>query len=156
MAGNTKDVTDLSGLEKSITQGEGITPREYVRKYGFAARYINENEDYFKGFIFGSEYNLLDALRFYVASLKYQDSLIMEALKNPVPDIVTEINIPVYFVMGKYDCMTSPEAAEEYLNNLEGMGTHEMVIFEDSAHYPQFEEKEKFYQWMCDTFKNGA
>jgi pimeloyl-ACP methyl ester carboxylesterase len=58
--------------------------------------------------------------------------------------------------MGKYDCMTSPEAAEEYLNSLNGTGTREMVIFENSAHYPQFEEKEKFYQWMCDTFKKGT
>lgn len=154
--GNTEDVIYLSGLEKSITQGEGITPRNYVRKYGFAARNINENEDYLKGFIFGSEYNLLDTIRFYVASIKYQESLIMEALKNPVSDIVTEINKPVYFVMGKYDCMTSPEAAGEYLNILKGIGTHELVIFENSAHYPQFEEKEKFYKWMCDTFKKGV
>jgi hypothetical protein len=28
-----------------------------------------------------------------------------------------------------------------------------MVIFENSAHYPQFEEKEKFYNWMLTTFK---
>lgn len=152
-SGNTEDVIYLSGLEKSITQGEGITPRNYVRKYEFAARNINENKDYLKGFIFGSEYNLLDTIRFYVASIKYQDSLIIEALKNPVSDIVTEINKPVYFVMGKYDCMTSPEAAGEYLNTLKGIGTHELVIFENSAHYPQFEEKEKFYKLMCDTFK---
>jgi len=29
----------------------------------------------------------------------------------------------------------------------------EFVVFEDSAHYPQFEEKEAFYKWMTDTFK---
>ena len=151
-AENKEDVTYLSKLKKSITQGESITPRKYVRKYGFAARNINENEDYLKGFIFGSEYNLLDTIRFYVASVKYQDTLIMEGLTNPVSDIVTEIDIPVYFVMGKYDCMTSPKSAEEYLNNLYGIGPRELVIFENSAHYPQFEEKEKFYNWMCDTF----
>jgi pimeloyl-ACP methyl ester carboxylesterase len=151
-AGNTDDVTYLSGLEKSISIGKGITPRNYVRKYGFAARNINENSDYLNGFLLGSEYNLLDAIRFYVASGKYQDALIMEALNNPIPDIVTEIDIPVYFVMGKYDCMTSPEAAEEYLNRLTGQAPHEMIVFENSAHYPQLEEKEKFYNWMCSTF----
>ena len=153
-AGNEADATYLSGLENSITQGDGITPREYVRKYGFAARNINENEDYLKGFVFGSEYNLLDMLRFYVASSKYQNSLIMEAIDNPVSDIVTEINVPVYFIMGKYDCMTSPIAAEKYLTNISGSGARELVLFEDSAHYPQFEEKDKFYHWMCETFKN--
>lgn len=40
----------------------------YVRKYGFAARNIDEDADYIKGFLFGSEYNLLDAVRFYTAN----------------------------------------------------------------------------------------
>ncbi len=151
-AGNTDDVAYLSDLENSISEGNQITPRNYVRKYGFAARNIDENLDYLKGFLFGSEYNLLDTIRFYVASGKYQEELIMEALKNPITDIVTEIDIPVYFVMGKYDCMTSPEAAEVYLNKLTGQAPHEMIIFENSAHYPQLEEKEKFYNWMCSTF----
>lgn len=76
----------------------------------------------------------------------------MEALNNSISDVVTEINIPVYFVMGKYDCMTSPETAEEDLHSLTGNSIRQMVIFEDSAHYPQFEEKENFYNWMCDSF----
>ncbi len=150
--GNTDDDIYLSALEKSISTGKEITPRNYVRKYGFAARNINENLDYIKGFLLCSEYNLLDAIRFYVASVKYQDALITEALKNPITDIVTEIDIPVYFVMGKYDCMTSPEAADEFLKSLTGQAPHEMIIFENSAHYPQLEEKEKFYNWMCSTF----
>lgn len=150
--GNEADVTYLRGLEASVSRGQGITPREYVRKYGFAARNIDENADYVNGFLWGSEYNLLDALRFYTASGKYQDALTMEVLNTPISEIVTELNVPVYFVMGRYDCMTSPAAAEEYLRSLTGKSTQEMVIFEDSAHYPQFEEKEKFYDWMCSTF----
>lgn len=151
-AGNKADVAYLRELETSVAQVQGITPREFVRKYGFAARGIDEDKDYLKGFLFGSEYNLLDDIRFYVASGKYQDTLTMEALNTPISDFVTEVNVPVYFVMGKYDCMTSPIAAEEYLNSLVGNFTRQMVIFENSAHYPQFEEKAKFYNWMCNTF----
>jgi L-proline amide hydrolase len=153
-AGDMEDVKYLSGLEPSISQGKAITPRDYVRKYGFAARNIDENADYLNGFLFGSEYNLLDVIRYYTALIKYQDALITEALNHPISDIVTEINIPVYFVMGKYDSMTSPDAAEKYLDRLTGEAVHELVMFEDSAHYPQFEEKEEFYKWMCDTFIN--
>ena len=111
-AGNEKDVEYLKSLEKVILDGESIIPRSYLRKYGFAARKIDDNGDYLKGFLVGTEYNLLDAIRLYAATMKYQDKLIMEALDNPITDIVTEINIPVYFVMGKYDEMTSPETAE--------------------------------------------
>jgi Predicted hydrolases or acyltransferases (alpha/beta hydrolase superfamily) len=151
-AENTNDVTYLSGLENLISQGKQFTPRDYVRKYGFAARNIDENADYLKGFLFGSEYNLLDAIRYSTALGKYQNALVLEALNKPISDIVKEIDIPVYFVMGKYDGMTSPEAAENYLNSLGGEYPHEMVIFENSAHYPQFEEKDKFYKWMCGMF----
>ena len=153
-AGNETDVKYLKSLETAISNGESITPRNYVRKYGFAARKIDDNGDNLKGFLFGTEYNLLDAIRFYTASIKYQDALIMEALDNPITGIVTEIKIPVYFVMGKYDGMTSPETAENYLNSITGEGTKELTLFDESAHYPQFEEEEKFYQWMKDIFRN--
>lgn len=150
--GKKEDIEYLKSLEPSISKGEAITPRNYVRKYGFAARKIDDNADYRRAFLFGTEYNLFDAIRFYTASSKYQDALIQEALDKPITDIVTEINIPVYFVMGKYDGMTSPESAESYLYSLSGDGTKEFILFEESAHYPQFEEEEAFYQWMKDVF----
>ena len=153
-AENEKDARYLKSLETAISGGESIIPRNYIRKYGFAARKIDDNADYLKGFVFGPEYNLIDAVRFYSASVKYQDVLIKEALDNPITEIVTEINIPVYFVMGKYDGMTSPETAENYLCNMTGEGTKEFILFDESAHYPQFEEEEKFYQWMKKTFRN--
>lgn len=123
------------------------------KSYGFAARQIDDNADYLYGFLFGTEYNLLDAIRFYTASIKYQDNLIVEATNNPITELVTEINVPVYFVMGKYDGMTSPESAKKYLDNITGEGTKEIVLFEESAHYPQFEEEQEFHEWMKDTFK---
>lgn len=151
-AANEKDAKYLKNLEQSISEGEVITPRNYVRKYGLAARGIDDNRDYLLGFLFGKEYNLLDAICFYTASIKHQDNLIVEATQNPISQIVTEIDVPVYFVMGKYDGMTSPESAEKYLENITGEGEKDFLLFEESAHYPQFEEEQKFYRWMKDTF----
>ena len=153
--GNKGDVTKLRALTDSISRGEAITPRKYIRKYGFAARQINDNADYWTGYFFGTEYNLTDAIRLYTASSKYQDALILEALNNPITKIVKGFDIPVYFVMGKYDGMTSPKAAEKYLNSLSGEAIHEIVVFENSAHYPQFEEPDKFNEWMCSVFGKG-
>lgn len=154
-AGNEGDAAKLRAMTDSISRGEAITPRSYVRKYGFAARQINDNSDYLKGFFFGTEYNLIDAVRFYTASSKYQDKLIAEALNKPITEIVDTLDIPVYFVMGAYDGMTSPVAAENYLNSLAEDSVREMILFDDSAHYPQFEEPDKFCEWMCRTFKNS-
>ncbi len=150
--GNEKDMNYLEGLEQAILEGKIITPRNYVRKYGFAARKIDENEDYLFGLYFGTEYNLLDTIRFYTASKKYQHNLIEEATQNPITQLVTEVDVPIYFVMGKYDGMTSPDSAHNYLDNITGEGTKEFLVFEESAHYPQFEEEYKFYQWMKDNF----
>ena len=130
-----------------------LAPRDYVRKYGFAARKIDDNLDYVLAFLFGTEYNLSDAAGFYTASIKYQDALIMEALSHPISDLVTSLDIPVYFVMGKYDGMTSPESAKEYLDSIGGEGVREIIIYEESAHYPQFEQKQEFSKWMKETFK---
>ena len=151
--GDKADAEALKNLKPSIQSGTAIVPRDYVRKYGFAARKIDDNLDYVLAFLFGTEYNLSDAAGFYMASAKYQDALVMEGLTHPITEIVTDLDIPVYFVMGKYDGMTSPEAAKEYLVSLGGEGAREMVIYEKSAHYPQFEEKEAFSKWMRETLK---
>lgn len=47
--------------------------------------------------------------------------------------------------------MTTVQAAKNYFDRIEAE-EKEFVIFEESAHYPQFEEKEKFYKWMCEKF----
>ena len=55
--------------------------------------------------------------------------------------------------MGKYDGMTSPEVAKMYFDNLEGEVEKEYILYDNSAHYPHFGEKEKFYEWMVEKFK---
>ena len=123
-----------------------------MHKYGFAARKLSEAADYRKGFLFGPEYSLIDIIRFHTASAKYQSTLVTEALQNPISGLVTKLDLSVWFVMGKYDGMTAPEAAEHYLRRLGGTGTREFVLSEESAHYPHFEEKDRFYRWMKATF----
>jgi pimeloyl-ACP methyl ester carboxylesterase len=151
-AKNEKDIEALKKLEPSVSKSEAILPRTYVRKYGFAARNMNEAADYRAGFLFNPEYNLADVIRFHTASTKYQSPLAMEALQNPISGLVTKLDLPVWFVMGKYDGMTAPEAAERYLCHLSGVGTKEFLLFENSAHYPHFEENDRFCRWMKATF----
>lgn len=70
------------------------------------------------------------------------------------PKVKGEIDVPVYFFMGKYDGMTSPEAANAYLDDLICHQGKEFVIFECSAHFPQFEESDLFLDWLCGTLSN--
>ncbi|MNC62438.1 hypothetical protein D3C75_1124600 [compost metagenome] len=81
-----------------------------------------------------------------------QEVLLKEEAAIHITDLVDRLQIPTYFVMGKYDYMTSTSAAKDYYDTLEAP-VKEFVLFEESAHYPQFEEKERFDEWLNSTFK---
>lgn len=150
LSGNTTDVEYLQGLTEKVQSGEQLTPRKYVRKYGGAARLIDVNADMDKG-LFGPEYNLLDRIRFYRSVSNAQGILIGQSLKKPLPMFVTKLEVPVYFIMGQYDYMTSAKAAKTYFDQINA-AKKEFIRYDQSAHYPQFEEKEKFSKWMVDLF----
>lgn len=149
--GNTDDVLYLQGLTEKIKNGDTFTPRNYVMKYGGSSRLIDNPDGNNISMLFSSEYNLLDVIRYNYGLAYSQKILLKEVLKNPLPTLVTKLKLPCYFIMGKYDYMTSSNAAKKYFDMIEA-NKKEFIAFEKSAHYPQFEEKEKFYEWMCDTF----
>lgn len=150
-AGNTDDVLYLQGLTEKIKNGDMFTPRNYVMKYGGSVRLIDSPDGDNLGILLSSEYNLLDLIR-YNRGLAYSQKFLLEdILKNSLPTKETKLELPVYFVMGKYDYMTTYNEAKKYFDMIEA-NKKEFITFEQSAHYPQFEEKEKFYEWMCDTF----
>ncbi len=152
-AGNQKDVDKLKLLEESIKKGEEHTPRDMVRKYGGASRLIDDNMDYYKGFLTSPEYNLLDVIRFLRGISVTQELLLDEEKENDITTIVNSLEIPLYVVMGKYDYMTSTNAAKAYYDNVEAP-MKEFIVFAKSAHYPQFEEKIIFRDWLLQTW-NG-
>lgn len=149
--GNTDDVLYLQGLTEKIKNGDTFTPRNYVMKYGGGSRLIENPDGNNIGMLFSSEYNLLDVIRYNYGVSYSQKTLVDDVLKKPLPTFITKLKLPCYFIMGKYDYMTSSNAAKTYFDMIEA-DKKECIPFEKSAHYPQFEEKEKFYKWMCDTF----
>ncbi|MBJ8053489.1 alpha/beta hydrolase [Bacillus cereus] len=150
-AGNADEVSYLKGLTEKIKNGDTYTPRNYVAKYGGTSRLIENPDGDNIGILFSNEYNLLDVIR-YNYGLSYSQTVLLEKdLKNPLPTKVTKLNLTFYFLVGKYDYNTSFLAARKYFDMIEA-DKKEFITFEKSAHYLQFEEKEKFYEWMCDTF----
>jgi L-proline amide hydrolase len=152
-AGNEKDIEQLKLLEESIRNGETHTPRNLVRKYGGAARLIDDNMDYYQGFLTNPEYNLLDVIRYLRGISATQALLLDEEKEKDITKIVNSLEIPLYFVMGKYDYMTSTKAAEDYFHHLHAP-EKDFIVFEKSAHYPQFEEEELFAEWLIGIRKN--
>ncbi|WP_345290076.1 alpha/beta fold hydrolase, partial [Streptomyces gulbargensis] len=88
LAGNTNDLKKLEGLKNRIFNGDELTPRNLIRKYGGAARQINDNMDYFLGFLVNPEYNLLDVIRYMKGVSLSQNILIPEEKKQNITDLV--------------------------------------------------------------------
>jgi L-proline amide hydrolase len=149
--GNTGDAERLERLRPDISEGKGLTPRDLIRKYGGAARQLNDNMLYVKGFLLAPEYNLLDVVRYWRGVGLSQKILLAEEMERGIPDIVDKLEIPCFFVMGQYDYMTSTKAARTYFDRLEAP-RKEFMLFSESAHYPQLEEEERFAEWMEDRF----
>ncbi|QPQ33028.1 alpha/beta fold hydrolase [Lysinibacillus sp. JNUCC 51] len=149
--GNEEDVLYLQGLTEQVENGETFIPRSYIAKYGGASRLIDNPDGDSIGMLFSREYNLLDVIRYNYGISSSQKALLTEVIKKPLPTKVKKLELPCYFVMGKYDYQTSSNQARKYFDIIEA-DKKEFIAFEQSAHYPQFEEKEKFYEWMCDTF----
>lgn len=150
-AGNTDDVTELQKLTENIKNGDTFTPRNYVAKYGGSVRLIDNPDGNNLDMLLSTEYNLLDVIRYNLGVSYSQNALLKEVLKNRLPTKVKELEIPCYFVMGKYDYMTTHNEAKDYFDQIDA-NQKEFITFEKSAHYPQFEEKKKFDRWMIDTF----
>lgn len=149
--GDTALIAEMEALREDILSGQALMPRAYIRRYGGTARRIDEGGDYLEGFLLRPEYNLLDVLRYARGVAVSQEALLPPSLQLPLPELVTGLEIPCYFVMGKYDYMTAALSAKAYFDTLTAP-KKEFVLFEDSAHYPQFEEKERFSRWMTERF----
>ncbi|ANY66656.1 alpha/beta hydrolase [Paenibacillus sp. BIHB 4019] len=149
--GNAEDAAQLQQLQEAIENGGALTPRGYVNKYGGASRLTKIPDATLVNLTFTSEYNLLDAIRYNKGMNQSQGILIEEVFKHPLPTLVNKLDLPVYFVMGDYDFMTSSQAARHYFDSIEAEHK-EFLPYAESAHYPQYEEKERFVRWMSDTF----
>lgn len=64
---------------------------------------------------------------------------------------ITKVNIPIYFLTGHHDYDTPFPLVEEYFNILNAP-SKELIWFEDSSHFPFYEEPEKFNKIIIEKF----
>jgi pimeloyl-ACP methyl ester carboxylesterase len=150
-AKNGEDIKQLQDIFDLVKKGTAYTPRDLVAKYEGASRLIASPDSSFAALSFSSEYNGLDAIRYTLGMMNNQPPLVKQVMNRPLPSLIAKMDLPIYFVMGKYDGMTSANTAKQFFNNIEA--THkEFILYEQSAHYPHYEEKQRFWGWMKDTF----
>jgi len=60
---------------------------------------------------------------------------------------VPKVAVPAYFLVGRYDHLAPFEVSEKYFSKL-AAPSKRWVWFDDSAHFPQWEEPEKFHELL--------
>jgi pimeloyl-ACP methyl ester carboxylesterase len=93
------------------------------------------------------EYSWLEKLRFSSAAERAFHALLPDLLSIDMNTSVPSVKVPVYFAVGRYDYMAPTEVSKKYFSHLEAP-RKEWIWFEKSAHFPQWEEAEKFHELL--------
>jgi pimeloyl-ACP methyl ester carboxylesterase len=91
----------------------------------------------------GEKWKLWESKFTFLKKTKLYDQL----LALDIPSIVTRLEIPVYFMSGRYDFTVNHDLSKDYFEQLQAP-LKRFYTFEESAHSPLFEEPEKAVKIM--------
>lgn len=63
---------------------------------------------------------------------------------------IPQLDVPVFFLVGRYDYFTPSEIVEDYYKKLIAPKGKDLIWFEKSGHNPEREEADKFYDVMIN------
>jgi len=93
------------------------------------------------------EYSLRDALDVPKGVSLYSRHFVYNSIPGELMDVITHVEIPVYFFTGRYDYTDPFSLTGEYFLEISAPAKH-IVWFEESAHFPFYEEPAAFAQQM--------
>ena len=96
------------------------------------------------------EYSLGDVIKVPKGSGFSSQHMRYDVIDGAIIDHITEVEVPVYFFTGRFDYTTPFELVQQYYEILNAP-YKEMVWFEDSAHFPFFEQPDEFARKMQEV-----
>ena len=104
---------------------------------------------YVKDILTSGEYTWLDIINLLKGQFFSMKHLQYEMKKINFNTDIQNIEVPIYFCMGRHDLMIHYEPSYEFYKKLEAPEKY-WIWFEDSAHSPMVEEKEKFLSLLIE------
>jgi pimeloyl-ACP methyl ester carboxylesterase len=151
---------DTQKLEQLVKQGpppyygKGTAMKEaafLVETYNYMNADPNIADDGFNTFqdLAGSEYGLYDKLNWFRGALDTMDSVYPQLWGVDFRQQATRLEVPIYFLIGRYDVNAPPVLAEEYYHLLSA--PHKQFIwFDHSGHNPWVTESDRFEEVIVD------
>ena len=93
------------------------------------------------------EYSLRDARNIPKGVSLYSRNFVYNSISGELMDVITQVEIPVYFFTGRYDYTDPFALTEQYFSKINAPEKH-IVWFEESAHFPFYEEPAAFARQM--------
>jgi pimeloyl-ACP methyl ester carboxylesterase len=98
----------------------------------------------------GEKWKLWESKFTFLKKTKLYDQL----LALDIPSIVTRLEIPVYFMSGRYDFTVNHDLSKDYFEQLQAP-LKRFYTFEESAHSPLFEEPDKAMEIIVNEILGG-
>jgi pimeloyl-ACP methyl ester carboxylesterase len=102
-----------------------------------------------KSLVFSTEYTLVDRINFFRGIFDSVDLLFPELLEVNLFDQVPQLDVPVWFMLGRHDYEVPSVLSERYFDALR-CPAKALFWFEDSSHLPNTEERELFNRTLVE------
>lgn len=148
-----RDLERIDTLPDKYSLRDALVLRQWVYQFGGVVKLTRETGRYLNlsliiNTLTAPEYGIFDKLNMVLMPYFSADELWDELMELDLTVRVPRIEVPVYFLLGRYDIIVSSMLAERYFYQLEAPAGKELVWFEQSAHRPQHEETDKFLDVM--------
>lgn len=146
--GNTEKVEQLKQQGPPPYYGKGVAMKEaafLTETYNYMNADPNISDDGFNTFqdLAGSEYGLYDKVNWFRGALETMDVVYPQLWDVDFRVQATQLEVPVYFLIGRHDVNAPPVLAEEYFELLNAPHK-EFIWFEYSGHNPWVTESTEF------------
>ena len=151
--GDTKALGELAKIGPPPYAGdEGNAQRnvygKWLEAYG-GLWHSSEKFDRVGWMISSVEYAWPEKLHYTSAAKKSFNLLLPQLAAVDLDNTVPKVEVPVYFAVGRHDHMAPFEVSQGYFAML-AAPKKQWIWFEDSAHFPQWEEMEKFHDLLVN------
>jgi pimeloyl-ACP methyl ester carboxylesterase len=133
---------EIKAIQELDSMGSGVHEK-WLFAFGGELHNHTSFVPFIKAGIMSPEYGLFEIPKVSRGSQFSSRHMKYNSVEGPILECVTRVDIPVYFFTGRHDYTTPFELVEIYMARLEAP-EKKLVWFEDSAHFPFFEEPAKF------------
>ena len=154
-AGDTRSVAKLKAIGSPPYHGNFrsklMTQHRMLGKYGGEV-HGNRNGGTFillHGLLLSTEYSWIDRINVFRGIFANMRLMWPKILDVDLMKQASELEVPVYFLEGRYDYEAPATLAESYFQMLKAP-RKELIWFEQSAHFVNTEEAERFNRFFID------